>query len=1030
MIASTEDIQVTARPVTQEIRNPQSAIRNWLALAFFLALTVAMTWPWALHLGEAINPFGDVVLQMAVLRWDAHALVTNPTGLFEAPFFYPYAHSIAFSEHLIGQTLVTLPFLLLTGNPALSYNLNVLLSFVLTGFFTYLLVRDLTGSTAAGLLSGVAFAFCPFRFMQMGHLHMLATAWFPFTLWALFHWLGVRDPTASDHPPTTDVRSHSRFTFYVLRFTPNTWFFLALLGFLAMGLSSVYYTFFLLLVVLLWVVYVVVTGLLTGEWRGWRPHPRPLLFATLGLLAVGLILLPVFLPYAQTSADLGVVRTTYELENWSAEWSYFGKVLQSNWLYGNLLAPGMATSLGERQLFFGIVPSILAITGLIWGRSRHRFYFAILGVFALLMTFGLARQLPGTDITVPLPYSFFYDYLPGFKALRVPVRFAVLLDFSIYVLAGYGLAAILRLLASIGAKRETRNANLAVPASVAHQIENIPEHSTISSPLAFRVSRFALPAATVFAIALVLLEFANPLDASNRRDVTAQIAVTEPYGWLSRPENAGPIMELPFNPDQGDVQAMLFDTRNWQPIVNGWSGFVPPGTVELSRAMASFPDPATISILQGLEVRHILVHLWQYPQADQPTLKQKLDTTPQLTMVDQAGDNYVYRLAPDPWLRDLAHKLGTDKTIWIGEARKGTMPTLEVLAYALNRMGVRWDQMGGNINIGYRPIGQVPFGTLPDYALVPNNPNLTDEQVTPVGLRLDQISHNSAVRVLRSGQFGAKSYDMLSPDAPKVDLRNLVLSAAPGDDGTAYFGPSSKPFWEGTPTYPNAQRFALWLLAFAPSEANVNVHGSRSTANLPVGVSCYSTAEFYATGGPDVIFQQMSGDITLLRIGVGNYCTKEGFRGPDLLRTYGLLPLEVTPSKTSSTLDTHMRAIAPSGNGDFTATIDVYLEPWGTHPDGHFGSWSVVLPGDDASHDYTFHLDPLTKTVTTERDGQPIDTFAWTGPPTQGDFRASLVVSDKTGIVANVPLYLFTLTNSRLTDWHLESPSLSITPVR
>ena len=120
----------------------------------------------------------------------------------------------------------------------------------------------------------------------------------------------------------------------------------------------------------------------------------------------------------------------------------------------------------------------------------------------------------------------------------------------------------------------------------------------------FRLSSFVL-------IGLVLLEFANPLDASNRRDVTAQIATTEPYGWLARAENAGPIMELPFNPDQGDVQAMLFDTRNWQPIVNGWSGFVPPGTVELSRAMSAFPDPATVSLLQGLEVRHVLVHLWQ-----------------------------------------------------------------------------------------------------------------------------------------------------------------------------------------------------------------------------------------------------------------------------------------------------------------------------------------------------------------------------------------------------------------------------------
>src|SRR5512133_3648797 len=196
MIAESSNLSRAETLIEAEGRTTHYALRTTqellLVLLFFLALTIAMTWPWALHLGEAINPFGDVVLQLATLRWDAHALVTNPGGLFEAPFFYPYAHSIAFSEHLIGETLVTLPLLLLTGNAALSYNINVLLSFVLTGFFTYPLVRALTGSRAAGLLAGVAFAFCPFRFMQMGHLHMLATAWFPFTLWALFRWSGHR----------------------------------------------------------------------------------------------------------------------------------------------------------------------------------------------------------------------------------------------------------------------------------------------------------------------------------------------------------------------------------------------------------------------------------------------------------------------------------------------------------------------------------------------------------------------------------------------------------------------------------------------------------------------------------------------------------------------------------------------------------------------------------------------------------------------------------------------------------------------
>ena len=118
--------------------------------------------------------------------------------------------------------------------------------------------------------------------------------------------------------------------------------------------------------------------------------------------------------------------------------------------------------------------------------------------------------------------------------------------------------------------------------------------------------------------------------------------------------------------------------------------------------------------------------------------------------------------------------------------------------------------------------------------------------------------------------------------------------------------------------------------------------------------------------------------------------------------------------------------VPPKGGGDFTATIDVYVEPWGTHPEGHFGSWSVLIPADGAGHDYTFHLDPLAKTVSTTRDGQPVETFAWVGPPTQGDFRAGLSIAREGRVVADVPLYVFTLEGSRLTDWEMELASLAV----
>ena len=60
-----------------EARDTHIARRPWLEPAavtlYFVVLTVAMTWPWTLYMADGINPFGDVVLQMAILRWDAHA---------------------------------------------------------------------------------------------------------------------------------------------------------------------------------------------------------------------------------------------------------------------------------------------------------------------------------------------------------------------------------------------------------------------------------------------------------------------------------------------------------------------------------------------------------------------------------------------------------------------------------------------------------------------------------------------------------------------------------------------------------------------------------------------------------------------------------------------------------------------------------------------------------------------------------------------------------------------------------------------
>jgi trans-2,3-dihydro-3-hydroxyanthranilate isomerase len=89
---------------------------------------------------------------------------------WDAGIFVPEPNTLAFAEHLIGETIQVLPIYWVTRNLLLCYNIAFLLSFVLCGFGMYLLIADLTASQLAGIAPGVFFAFTdtPLQGNQLG----------------------------------------------------------------------------------------------------------------------------------------------------------------------------------------------------------------------------------------------------------------------------------------------------------------------------------------------------------------------------------------------------------------------------------------------------------------------------------------------------------------------------------------------------------------------------------------------------------------------------------------------------------------------------------------------------------------------------------------------------------------------------------------------------------------------------------------------------------------------------------------------
>jgi hypothetical protein len=114
----------------------------------------------------------------------------------------------------------------------------------------------------------------------------------------------------------------------------------------------------------------------------------------------------------------------------------------------------------------------------------------------------------------------------------------------------------------------------------------------------------------------------------------------------------------------------------------------------------------------------------------------------------------------------------------------------------------------------------------------------------------------------------------------------------------------------------------------------------------------------------------------------------------------------------------------PSGtNGDYTFTLDIYRRPWGTHPNGHFGNYSVALQGSNRAHVVEFSFDPLSRQTTVNMDGSKADVGFELFKPGEGEWAVFIALwrpnaatpgADTQMGVAR--LYEFSLTENKLTE--------------
>jgi hypothetical protein len=386
----------------------QSSIlnRQWTGALLFLALTLAVTWPLAARLGQAVpSDYGDPLYAAWAIAWVSQQIariargdLSAVTHFFDANQLHPEPGALALSDHFVGQALPLAPFYWLTGNAVLTVGLAYLMALWLCGFCMWLLVRELTGSSLAGVLAGSVFAFNEFfAIYELAHLQVLSAQWMPLAIYGMRRYFAHEQRRGLVIAAASVVLLNLSSGYYLVMFPP----FLAL--YVAWELTT------------------------RGRWRDattWR-H----LGAT--GVAVAIASAPFVWPYLQGRQRVGMTRSVQETTTMAA--TVDGYLDSWRRLFGVYLCAAIAIVSAAADRIRGAR-----------GNAPLLGFAIVAGAIALWLSLGPAPRWGSQAYPALGLYSVVQHAVPGMSAVRVTSRFAVVFLVFLSMLAGHGAARLAR----------------------------------------------------------------------------------------------------------------------------------------------------------------------------------------------------------------------------------------------------------------------------------------------------------------------------------------------------------------------------------------------------------------------------------------------------------------------------------------------------------------------------------------------------------------------------------------------------------
>lgn len=613
--------------------------RAWAAALAYGAVTLLMTWPLARGLTRDVaSDLGDTLYYMWAIGWDCRqflALLGGEVGripvFFDANIFHPEPLSLVHSDHMIPQAAQALPLYVATGNLILCYNVLILSTFVLSGLGTYLFVRELTNNARAAFVAGLMFAFAPYRLGHSAHLNLLSIQWAPIALYGLRRYFdtGRRRPLAG--AAAALIVQNLSSAYYVLYFlpfavayalweiaarrrwrAPRMWIELVAAAAIVAAATAPFLVPYLLLRNRLPSLRELsevakgsadVYGYLTAPAgvRLWgdalRMYPRnegelfpgllPVVFAVVGMAAW--IVRATRRPAATAgTADTGGTGVREWLARAFLAVGMGYVVIAATVVYRRRIAIdlGVITMNAQdvwRLLAFATGASVVGLALSHRARSAaarmacapEAWSVAVL-VAAWWLSLGPAPTSLGRPLEIAAPFAFLFKHVPGFAGTRAPARFAMIVALALAILAGFGLSVIDRRRFGTAALVAVGVGFLAESCVLPFPVNRVPP-----------VRNFATPEPRVYRLA-----DAPPVYAAVRQ----------------LPKDAV-LVEFPLGPGEYDRRAMYYSTMHWRRLINGYSGFYPPGYLRLMPVLSDVTRrPDSWNVLREHGATHALVH--------------------------------------------------------------------------------------------------------------------------------------------------------------------------------------------------------------------------------------------------------------------------------------------------------------------------------------------------------------------------------------------------------------------------------------